>query len=180
MESRLEHNLSDENIVLSSRDKYADVYFFNAASCRWTVVKEDALEPNKVVLDGFGTRLNGYGDVFTALYRHNDQLFFRHGLLLIILPDSTVTSWKSSDNRAVLEFANGISLEFNYEIPEDALNAGNIELDPTPFVEADFFDFFLYIHHVLSDPDLRHSYGREFPGRMEFGLKNKQAPSKCG
>jgi hypothetical protein len=86
------------------------------------------------------------------LYRWQGELRIRvdDGLPIPVTDDLSVL-WVRSGNQvrfALMQNGNAI-IDFHYLQSEDL---SNIKDDPTPFVEAEDFDFFLLIRNVLTDP----------------------------
>jgi len=110
-----------------------------------------------------------------AFYRDNGVLKLKLGDIEHLIDETTSSEIEESQNRFA-EFIRGqfrriahgpsdaqrrfllrrngeTVLTFDYRPPAPS----NIPFDPTPFVEAEDFDFVLFIHNVLSDPARRKS-----------------------
>ena len=154
MESHQTNGTASNIVVLLRSDRYADVCLLDADTGIWSLASRNMLAVRHLEPSGQCSLIEGYGDIFTAFYRYGGQLFFRHGLMSMSFTDEVTTTWQALEKRASFRILrSGEPLfEIKYNVPKDALN---IESDPTPFVEADHFDFFLFIHHILNNPTKR-------------------------
>lgn len=92
-------------------------------------------------------------------YRWNGELRLRIGEAPAISLQGVEAHWSSSDRQAAFTLKRGgrILLHKVYPLSPDV---AFINDDPTPFVEAEHFDFFMFIRNVLSDPRRAERFGR--------------------
>lgn len=100
-----------------------------------------------------GSPSGGYSMVdgtMVSLYRMDGGLYFRVGEQEFQLTDDVTSTLTREDNKQVFRLVQDGSplLIFGYtpqgnEIP--------LNIDPTPFVEEEDFDFLLFVHNVLTE-----------------------------
>jgi hypothetical protein len=89
-----------------------------------------------------------------SLYRRDGVLYFRSADREFKVTDDVVSKLTREDNsRVFLLLKDGnvlVDLRYSPSEPEFPLT-----IDPTPFIEEEDFDFFLFVHNVLTQPDRR-------------------------
>jgi len=105
-------------------------------------------EIGELPLVGFFSRIAGNRVLF---YRWDGKLQLRIGDDAPIDLTNAEVHWNCKGKTAtfVLKQADRVLVNKSYPVSPDILN---IENDPTPFVEPDHFDLFLFVRNVLRDP----------------------------
>ena len=82
------------------------------------------------------------------------MLYFRAGDREFKLANDVISTLTRGDNNRVFQLIqDGNSLVIFRYLPPDHEVA--LEIDPTPFVEEEDFDFLLFVHKVLTEPGRR-------------------------
>lgn len=90
-----------------------------------------------------------------SLYRRDGVLYFRAGDREINLANDVISTLTREDNNRVFQLIqDGNSLLIFRYLPPDHEIA--FDIDPTPFVEEEDFDFLLFVHKVLTEPGRRY------------------------
>ena len=95
------------------------------------------------------------GSQLAILYRAEGTLWLRMGAEVFPLGPASGRSarWSIDGTRATFELVEGEqvlhSVTYDSQIPDDP----SPELDPTPFAEAEHWDFGLFVRNVISDED---------------------------
>jgi hypothetical protein len=116
--------------------------------------------------DPSGTGVHGHygllGDTVVVLYRDGEDLLLRIGGTLVPVDDSVSIGYDRVGNRRLLEVTDNatgaVAARLAYTLPEPIVAP---EDDPTPFAEAEDFDFGLFIANVANDAERRSAIYRE-------------------
>jgi hypothetical protein len=94
------------------------------------------------------------GDTIVSLYRKDEDLFLRIGNREFEITPDVYSSLTQEGDYQIFRLLNkqDVIAFFSYtprftEIPAD--------LDPTPFIDDEDFDFLLFVHHVLTEEGRR-------------------------
>ena len=149
-------------VLLQSQDRYDDLIELDTASGQitWHSVKN---EPHlrEGTIDGHFSKLDGK---MAALLRENGVLHFRVNQLDVELSDDTEAVWERRPGLHTLTLTRDgkriLRLAYSPPVIDPPL-----EVDPTPFVEEEHFDFGLFVHNVLQDKGRRERIycGRPLP-----------------
>lgn len=140
---------------LQSRDRYADRMIMGDSPEQ--MVFATALQTFQLPHLGWFATVAGR---LCMLYRWNGELWFRAGNgPPIPLTDAAVT-WDRQADVAVFSIAHGSDVRFTetHRVCDDVLGIQN---DPTPFVEAEDFDFFLFVRNIINDESRSTRIGRD-------------------
>ncbi len=88
-------------------------------------------------------------------YRWQGILTFRFGRARPIrFTDAITTKWSANgkEGRFIIKNDQGVMWDKGFVLSPDVLD---IENDPTAFIEAEDFDFLLFVHNVQSSPERR-------------------------
>jgi hypothetical protein len=138
---------------LQRQDRFADCILIGPAETDIRHVTRPDSEPLLTSLPWVGW-FGAVGRHTAMLYRFNSVLRFRLDDQPPVNLDDVTTSWvlKGRHVRFKISSTQGPLLDIRYR-PSDEF--GKLEDDPTPFVEAEHFDFFLFVHNVLTTPGRR-------------------------
>ena len=138
-------------ILLQSVDKFDEVAVLDVTVGQLTwyskqTVPDLASEP----IRGHIAQLDGHTVI---LYREAEILRFRIDNDEFELTDNTRIELVRDDPHILTVYRNGeIAIKFAYTPP---IIHPSLEVDPTPFVEEEDFDFGLFVHNVVNDVDRR-------------------------
>ena len=138
-------------MILASNDDFDQLAELDPNSGTYRLLSRKE-HPELTSMSGGFSMIEG---TMLSLHRRDDVLFFRVGEREFELTDDVTSTLTQEDTDRVFQLIrNGKSLvSFKYRppAPEVPLN-----IDPTPFVEEEDFDFFLFVHEVLSTSGRRH------------------------
>ncbi len=135
---------------MQSKDRYADACLLH---------EDESIDPvsPKEALGVSGPPCGSFSQIYDGtayFYRWGNELVFRFGEAAPIRLSTATTRWSAIGKTAhfVISDDSNIQWEIKYTLTPYVLN---IEDDPTAFAEAEDFDFFLFIHSVMSSPPRR-------------------------
>lgn len=139
-------------MILQSNDRFDEMAQFDPATGNYRLLSRKA---NRELVAGPITgSYSLVGQTLLALYRQNGDLFVWIGDRTFPVADtvsSTLTVEGAQKVFRLLDNERLIAI-LKYSPP---VRDVPIELDPTPFVEEEDFDFVLFLHHVLTEPGRR-------------------------
>jgi hypothetical protein len=136
---------------IQSRNRFDECVVVGSSENDLHVVskKRDQAQLDRLPLIGFYGETGGHKG---CLYRWQGELRVRidDGLPIPVIRTLSVSLVRSGrEARFSLHKSGDAIVSFQYQLPSDVVN---IEDDPTPCIEAEDFDFFLFIRNVLTDP----------------------------
>ncbi len=140
-------------MLLQSHDTYDAFGLMNEAD-REMKVYSRAADPDRITadrIDGFFANVAGE---MCSIFRINADLSLRIGDREFSITPDVSSIFRKEKGRHVIALLRGSEtlIRFAYEPPELPVPP---ELDPTPSVQYEDFDFFYFVHSVLSDPGRR-------------------------
>ena len=139
-------------MILQSNDRFDELVEFDRDSGSYELLSsEENPKLSGVRIAGSYSR---FGQTMVSLYRANGNLFLRIGdQEFEITADVYSTIEEDAGQRIFRLFhKEALSIAFKYSTPVTEVPT---QSDPTPFVEEEHFDFLLFVHHVLVQPDRR-------------------------
>ena len=140
-----------KNMILASNDKFDELAEFDprtAAIQFWSRKQRPELAASII---GTFSRVNGK---MVALYRIEGTLHLWIGDQDLELADDVSSELHDEGKDREFRLRRGsdtlVTVTYRHPEPEIPLN-----IDPTPGVEEEHFDFLLYVHNVLTNPDRR-------------------------
>jgi hypothetical protein len=139
-------------MILQSKDEFDKLVEMDADTGTYRLLsRKEHPEISSLAPSGTFSILN---DTIFSLYRNHGVLHFRVGNRAVELTDDITSVLTSENNNRVFQLLrNGKpEIRFTYLPPE---NDVPLSADPTPFIEAEDFDFLLFVHHVLTESGRR-------------------------
>jgi hypothetical protein len=139
-------------MILQSHDRYNDIAIFDPESGAFAIYQKSA-SPLNVTRPIEGHFVEIHGDT-VMFYRVQDQLHLRINELDFPLSESMFVHIQTGDtyNTLIILRDNNEIFAWKYHRPRIT---PPLELDPTPFVDEEDFDFGLYIQNVTIDQNRR-------------------------
>jgi hypothetical protein len=113
------------------------------------LARNSKVPPN--VISGHFAWLHGQ---FVALFRHGQGLQFLSGKQLIQVGDRVRSELRMGRSARTFRLTRDQQVLFEQEYSASEPDP-SLQIDPTPFVEEEDFDVFMFIHNVLSEPSRR-------------------------
>lgn len=139
-------------MLVQSNDKFNRVGDFDPRSAKLVEFDREQASPELLAspLAGHFTMLAGKQVVF---FRFEDRLRLSIEGEVWDLTDGLEFEWESAGESSLLRLRNGdlVACEVKYE--PGPKTGPPLKDDPTPFVEMEDWDFGLFIHNVLGNPD---------------------------
>jgi hypothetical protein len=128
-----------------SKDRHADRFLTDSGGRLLRAAT--VAETNGIPLVGHFAELNGER---VMLFRCDERLYVRFGHDLPLATDGLLAEWWVAFGKAHFRLKRGeqILVERSYSL---SVHIKNLVHDPTPFVEAEDFDFLLFVRNVLND-----------------------------
>jgi hypothetical protein len=140
------------NMILESKDEFDQLAELDPITGSYRLLSR-RLHPELKTTPPSG----GYSivnDTMLALYRKDGVLYFRAGELEFKLTDDVSSKLTREGNNRVFQLHQDRNLlvDLRYSLPEPDIP---LTIDPSPFIEEEDFDFFLFVHNVLTQTDRR-------------------------
>ena len=144
-------------MIVHSFDTFGEVRRLDPATGALTPTEASDRRSSDTVHGHYGL----LGDTLVLLYRSGPSLLLHIGGTVVAVDGSTSIGHERVGDRGVLEVAEtatgAVAAHLDYALPEPVVAP---EDDPTPFAEAEDFDFGLFIANVANDARRRTSiYG---------------------
>jgi hypothetical protein len=140
------------NIVLHSMEQFDDLATMDVATGELTHYSRQTapLLAARPIGGHFSSREQG----FIALYRLHDVLHLRVDRTDVPLTGDVIVTLETAGSRRTLRVLRGDNTIFELEYERPKIDPP-LEVDPTPFVEEEHFDFGLFVFNIMADPGRR-------------------------
>ena len=134
-------------MLVQSHDRFDVVAEFDPSSGRLVPQpRVPGTEPHAT--SGWFAVLDGRCIVF---FREHGKLKLRIGTSLFLVDSGAIVGWKASGQHVVLSVSNSsMQASVLYQAGPPGVP---LDLDPTPFVSSEDWDFGLFVFNVVSDPE---------------------------
>lgn len=141
-------------MFLQSHDNFDEFALFDAKTEGLSFYSKDR-HPELVAdrIDGFYGKVDGK---LCAIFRKEGELYLRIETQEFPITDQMSSNFYKRSATNVFELLNNQRVSFRVEYKPPALLV-SIELDPTPFVGYEDFDFWYFVHNILRDARRRQS-----------------------
>lgn len=147
-----------DTIILQSQDDFDRVTELDRQTGKYRILsKKTHPEISATPMSGGCSIVNG---VLVCLYRTKEKLYFRlDEREFELMDDVTSTISNEGSCRVFKLIRNGnLLINFKYPVPTSEVP---LQLDPTPFIEDEDFDFLLFVHNVLEQTGRRQRVYRQ-------------------
>jgi len=140
-------------MILQSKDEIDKLMELDPITGRHQILsRKQHPEIASMRLSGGYSIVNG---MIVCLYRLDNALYFRLGEEEVKIADDATSILVREDGYRLFQLLqNGnLLINFRYRSPVYEVSP---HMDPTPFIDEEDFDFFLFVHNVLNQGDRRH------------------------
>ncbi|HKZ78760.1 MAG TPA: hypothetical protein VJ124_10690 [Pyrinomonadaceae bacterium] len=139
-------------MILQSQDDFDKVAELDRNTGEYRFLsKKKHPEIAAIPMSGGCSVVNG---TMVCLYRTEGVLYLRVGAQEFKLTDDVTAKIAREDKYRVFELLRNGNLLVNFKYASASFEVP-LELDPTPFIEDEDFDFFLFVHNVLKQTGRR-------------------------
>lgn len=139
-------------MILQSKDEFDQLMELNPITGRRQFLsRKQHPEIASMRLSGGYSIVNG---MIVCLYRVDNALYFRLGEEEFKIADDATSILVHENGYRLFQLVQNGNLLVNFRYRSPVYEVSNI--DPTPFIDEEDFDFFLFVHNVLNQGDRRH------------------------